>query len=281
MKLKLSLLALLFTVLLTRSLAEPVRLLSSPVLGQALIGMLPALRDADIELKIYSEASSATAIHSLRDARVEVVITVRPLTAAERAVDPSKLLKEYPIGLHAVAVMVSPDVWAAGVRSLNKQQLRGIYEQEITNWKEVGGPDLPIKFYSYDKGKGIWEQFATWIYGDLRKAPLPKTDIVVNGMDARNTLAFTKGGMALAAPVWANGKDAFALAIEDEEGRSVEPTTTTLSSRRYPLVRELFAIFSDRPVGARKRFLEYLLSPDGQEVLRKNDLIPVADLTGE
>ena len=194
---------------------------------------------------------------------------------------PSKLLKEYPIGVHAVAVLVSPDVWASGVRSLSKEQLRGIYQQEIKNWKEVGGEDLPIKFYSYEKGRGVWEQFATWVYGDLRKAPLSKDEPLANGSDARDTLAFTKGAMALASPIWANGKDAFALAIEEEKGTPIEPSAAMLSNRRYPMVRELFAIFGDKPVGANRRFLDYLLSPEGQDILRKNDLTPIADLSEE
>jgi phosphate transport system substrate-binding protein len=281
MKSKLALAVLAFVSLVSGSLAEPVRILSSPVLGQALISMLPALRELNIELKVYQEISSGIAIDALRTDRAEVIITVRPLTGEDRAVVPSKLLQEYPLGLHAVAVVVSPDVWAAGVRSLTKAQLRGIYQLDIKNWKEVGGPDLPITFYSYDKGKGVWEQFATWIYGDLRKAPLPKSEILVNGMDVRNTLAFNKGVIALAAPVWADGKDAFALALEDEKGTPVEPTLPMLSNRRYPMVRQLFVIFGDKPVGPRKRFLEYLLSPAGQDILRKNDLIPTTDLTEE
>jgi phosphate transport system substrate-binding protein len=243
--------------------------------------MVPDLLEREIELKIYQEASSGIAIDALREDRAEVIITVRGLTGADRAVAPDKMLQEYPLGLHAVAMIVSPDVWAAGVHSLTKEQLRGIYELEIKNWKEVGGADVPIKFYSHDKGKGVWEQFATWIYGDLRKAPLPKSDILVNGMDVRNTLAFTKGAISLASPNWANGKDAFALAIEDAQGKPVEPNITTLSNRRYPMVRPLFVIFASKPVGSRKRFLEYLLSPKGQDILRKNDLIPTTDLAEE
>lgn len=281
MKLKLALFALAFASLAARSPAEPLRIHASPVLGQALISMLPALRQLDIELKIYSEASSAATIEAIRDDRADVVITVRPLSAEDRAVVPSKLLKEYQIGVHAVAVLVSPDVWASGVRKLTKEQLRGIYQLDIKNWKELGGEDLPIKFYSYDKGKGVWEQFATWVYGDLRKAPLPKSDIVVNGMDARNTLAFTKGGISLASPIWADGKDAFAVAIVDADGKPIEAANATFSSKTYPMMRQLFAIFGDRPVGVRKRFLEYLLSPAGQEILRKNDVTPIDDLAAE
>lgn len=282
MKLKLALFALAFACLVSQlSAADRVRIQASPVLGQALISMLPALSQQGIELRIYKEDSSPAMIEAIRDDRADVVISVRGLKAEDRAMAPAKLLKEYPIGIHAVAVLVSPDVWASGVRALSKEKLRGIYLHEITNWKAVGGEDLPIKFYSYEKGKGVWEQFAVWLFGEMRKAPLSKDEPLVNGRDARDVLAFNKGCIALASPIWANRKDAFAIAIEDEKGTPVEPSVPMLSNRRYPMVRELFAIFDNRPVGARKRFLDYLLSPEGQDILRKNDLTPVADLAEE
>jgi phosphate transport system substrate-binding protein len=281
MKSQLALFALALATLMSPSSAEPLRVNASPVVGQALISMTSPLKAFNVDLKPTREDSSPAAIETLIAGRADVVITVRGLKAEERAMAPGKQLKEYPIGLHAVALLVSPDVWASGVRSMSKEKLRGIYQKEITNWKEVGGADLPITFYSYIKGKGVWEQFAVWLYGELRKAPLSKEEPLATGSDARDTLAFAKGAMAIASPVWANGKDAYAIAIEDEKGTPIEPSIPMLSSRRYPMARPVFAIFGDKPVGVRARFLEYLLSPEGQEILKKNDLTPIADLTAE
>lgn len=281
MKLKFVIRVFAFAALILPAFAEPVRLHASPVLGQALISMLPALRELNIDLKVYNEASSSASINALANDQTDVVVTVRALSGEDRAAAPDKLFKEYPIGLHAIAVIVSPDVWEAGVRALSKEQLRGIYQREITNWKELGGADQAIKFYTYERGRGVWEQFANWVYGDLRKAPLPNFEMVVNGEDARNTVSFNRGAIALAAPRWADTKGAFALAIRDEKGEPVALSHETLASRRYPIARMLYVIFSDKPTGSRRRFLDYVLSPAGQEILRKNDLTPLVDLANE
>ncbi len=54
----------------------------------------------------------------------------------------------------------SPDVWNGGVKSLSAQQVRDIYEKKITNWSDVGGPELLITFYNKEPGRGTWEVIA-------------------------------------------------------------------------------------------------------------------------
>ena len=41
------------------------------------------------------------------------------------------------------------------VRSLSTQQLKGVLLGEITNWRELGGRDLPIRLVMVDAGAGI------------------------------------------------------------------------------------------------------------------------------
>jgi phosphate transport system substrate-binding protein len=41
------------------------------------------------------------------------------------------------------------------VRSINTQQLKAVLVGEITNWRELGGPDLPIRLVMVDAGAGI------------------------------------------------------------------------------------------------------------------------------
>jgi phosphate transport system substrate-binding protein len=50
-------------------------------------------------------------------------------------------LTENPIASERVWVMVNP---SNPVRSLSRSNLEGIYRGRITNWRELGGPDLPI-----------------------------------------------------------------------------------------------------------------------------------------
>lgn len=54
-------------------------------------------------------------------------------------------LKEIPVALDGIAVAVHPDLNISGI---TVGQLKEIYTGKITNWSQVGGPNLPIVPYS-------------------------------------------------------------------------------------------------------------------------------------
>ena len=237
--------------------------------------VIPALRTAGVDAAIKGEASSANAIQLVAEGQAEAAFTIRPMSGEDRAIAPDKPFLEVQIAIQATAVLVSRDVWESGVRALTKEQLRQIYESEITNWKQLGGGDRAIKFFNYLQGQGVWEQFAQWVYGEIRRAPLGKFEIVVTGEDARNSVEFNGGSMTIAAPRWSDGKEVFALALSNSSEPPMAPSRTALNARTYPLARPVYVIFQDKPTGARRRLLDFLLSEKCQELLRKNGFEPV------
>lgn len=52
---------------------------------------------------------------------------------------------EVTVAFDALAVVVNP---ANPVSKLTREQLEAIFRGKITNWKEVGGPDMRIVVYS-------------------------------------------------------------------------------------------------------------------------------------
>jgi phosphate transport system substrate-binding protein len=255
--------------------AETLRIYTSPSVGQVFASILPAMRAAGVEAAINGETSSANAIQLLVDSQADAVVTIRPMTGEDRAVAPEKPFSEIKIATQATVVMVSRDVWEGGVRTLNKEQVRQIYEREVLNWKQVGGPDRPIRFFNHEHGLGVWEQFVQWIYGEIRRAPLGKFDLVVSGEDARNAVEFTGGSMSIAPPRWADGKEVFALSLQSDAGQPIDPSLPHLLDRTYPLARPVMVIFSDKPTGMRQRLVDFLLTPKCQELLLKGGLIPL------
>lgn len=268
--------ALFYTGAITAASGEEqLRLYTSPAVGQVLAVVIPALRAAGVDAAIKGEASSANAIQLVAEGQADAAFTIRPMSGEDRAIAPDKSFLEVQIAIQATAVLVSRDVWESGVRALTREQLRQIYESEITNWKQVGGGDRAIKFFNYLQGQGVWEQFAQWVYGEIRRAPLGKFEIVVTGEDARNSVEFNGGSITIAAPRWSDGKEVFALALSNPSGSPMAPSRTTLTDRTYPLARPVFVIFQDKPTGARRRLLDFLLSEKCQELLRKNGFEPV------
>ncbi len=260
--------------------ADSLRLYTSPALGLPLAAVMPVMRAEGIDATIRGEASSSAAIQILADGQADAVFTIRPLSGEDRSLAPEKLFTEIQIAIQATAVLVSRDVWESGVRAVTKEQLRRIYEREITNWKQLGGEDRAIKFYNYERGQGIWEQLVQWIYGEIRRAPLGNFEIVVSGEDARNTVEFNGGSISIAPPRWIDRKEVFALALRDGDS-AVEPTRPHLIDRSYPLARPVFAVFSDKPTGGRQRMVDFLLSEKCQQVLDRTGLVPMTELAAK
>jgi phosphate transport system substrate-binding protein len=52
-----------------------------------------------------------------------------------------------------------------GVRSISTQQLKSVLLGDVTNWKDLGGRDLPIRLVMVDAGAGIPLTIATQLLG--------------------------------------------------------------------------------------------------------------------
>jgi len=259
--------------------AATLRLHGSSVVAQAMASAGPALKtELGIEVKIYPEGGSSAAIQALGTGSADIAMTTRPLSGEDRSAFPAKRFNETLIGVQAVTLIVGAELWDAGVRSLTAEQAQTIYERRAENWKELGGPDLKLKFFNPTRGQGVWELFATWAYGDIRKTPLPKKlDLVSSGREARNSVQFATGSLSVATTRWVDGKTVFALAVPDAAGAPVEPTVENIRSQRYPMTRPLYLVLGDRPVGPVKKVIDFMLSPRGQQAVAKAEHVPIGE----
>ncbi len=90
---------------------------------------------------------SSSGIRMLLDGKLDFAQSSRPLTEEEYALAKQKgfTLEQRQVGIDGVAVVVNPSL---NVPGLTVEQLQQIYLGQITNWKQVGGPDLPITPFS-------------------------------------------------------------------------------------------------------------------------------------
>jgi phosphate transport system substrate-binding protein len=216
---------------------------------------------------INTHLTSVDDLDDLSAGTADLAFITKPLTGSDRARYPEMELVVVPVGMEVVALGVSDDLWDAGIRTIKAETMRDIYEQKIKNWKELGGPDEKITLFSFEEGSGVWEIFATWLYGDARKAPLPKVDNVANSQDARDALEFTPGAIA---PIGASMVDndrchALALDIADKE---IGPTAEQVASGAYPMVRPMLAVCNGRPTLNIRVVTEFLTGDEGQRLVK-------------
>ncbi|HWB05961.1 MAG TPA: phosphate ABC transporter substrate-binding protein [Verrucomicrobiales bacterium] len=230
-----------------------------------------------MEIQVDTQGGSSGGISMLGEGLVQIGMISKHVSEADRAKFLACKYKEIQIGADAVAMIVSKDVWDGGVKSLTKEQLAGIYEGKIKNWKDVGGPNRRIAFFNKEPGRGTWEVFVHWIYGDPKKAPAVSFPEVGGNEETRNKVASTKGALSQLSSSWADNQKVFALSLK-VEGKDIAPATENIATGKYPMSRPLFILTNGEPAGDAKTMVDFMLSDRGQELVKKHGYLALAQL---
>ena len=237
--------------------------------------------DKKLNIQIDTQGGSSGGISELGENLVQIGMISKPLTDEDRAKYPKCDYQVHEVGADAVALIVSKDVWDGGVHAITKQQARDIYESKVKNWKQLGGPDQRIAFFNKEPGRGTWEVFANWAYGNHKNAPEVSFPEVGGNEETRTKVSSTRGGLSQLSSSWADGKTVFALALKDDAGQAVEPTSANVANHTYAMSRPLSLLTNGEPSGDVKTFVDYMLSDKGQALMTKSGYLTLKDLHGE
>ena len=161
-----------------------------------------------------------------------------------------------------IAVVLSP---ANKVTALTTEQIRGIFNGTLSNWKDVGGADQPIRVVSREAGSGTRSSFEQII----KNIKLTKNAII---QDSNGTIRETVANDANTIGYLSHGllnDKVKAVAVD-----GAECSTATILAGKYALVRPVFLLTRGPAAGASARFIAYVLSPAGQQIITSNGLLP-------
>jgi len=236
------------------------------------------LREKGISIQIDTQGGSSGGISMLGEGRVDIGMSSKKLKQADRDKFPECNYHEVKIGEDAVAMIVSKDVWEGGVKSISKEEMKAVYEGKIKNWKELGGGDQKIVFFNKEPGRGTWEVFAKWAYGSGKDAPQVSFPEVGGNEETRNKVSSTRGALSQLSASWADGESVFALGLEKEDGTVVNPTKENIASHEYSMSRPLYLLTNGEPTGLAKQYIDFILSEEGQKIVRKHDYLSISEL---
>lgn len=156
------------------------------------------------------------------------------------------------------------------VSELTLAQIKDVYTGKTTNWKQVGGPDSKIVLYGRENSSGTYVFFREKALKNADYSAsmqsLPGTSAVVNAV-SKDPSGIGYGGAAYARGV----KE---VAIKTDKGAFL-PTAEHVKSGHYPLSRNLFWYLRGKPSGEIKKLVEWVLSPEGQEIVTKVGYFPI------
>lgn len=214
------------------------------------------------------------AYDNLFDGNVDLIFAAAPSEAQMKTAKQRGLeLKLTPVGKEAFVFFVNKK---NPVSSLTLDEIKGIYSGDITNWNEVGGKNDSIRAFQRPADSGSQSALER-LMGEVPIMQAPEEN-VAEGM----------GGIIREVSKYRNYKNAIGYTfryystemVGDDEIKllainGVKPEKETIRSDEYPIANEWYAVTAGTENSNTEKFIEWILSPQGQQLVEQVGYVPV------
>lgn len=215
---------------------------------------------------------SGTGIASLINNTCEIAACSRKIEdkelklAKDNGINP----KEIMVALDGIVVAVN---LSNPIEKLTIAQVADIFSGKITNWKEIGGNDGPIVVLSREVNSGTHVYFKEHVLnkGEYTKnALLLPSSQAVSDEISQNINAIGYYGIGYI------NKNQKTIAIDsDNTGNFIVPTIENVKKGKYGISRPLLMYTNGEPTGKIKRFVDFILSEQGQKIVEEQNFVSI------
>jgi phosphate transport system substrate-binding protein len=240
---------------------ETLLIAGSSTMQSYLDPVVKAFVAANPSVSIVSEGGGSTpALVALNHGAIDVAGITRTVTAKEDDV----YLRDYLVARDGVAIVVNP---ANSVDNLSKDQLTGIFEGTIKSWKAVGGSHQVITVVVRESKSNVRRSVEDLLLGgDEIPVGFKTASSATEMLEAVRSTPTGIGFLTLRTM----GPGVKALRVDE-----VEMSRTTMLSGRYPLARSFYLVMHMKVSPLAERFVDFVLSKDGQDLLASRGLLEV------
>ncbi len=241
----------------------------STTVGPIVDAFTEAFKDINPELQItVNKTGSGNGAAALVDSRCDIAMMSRFMKTKEfsQAVNNNVMPVAHVVAMDGVCVVVHP---SNPVTELTSKQVADIYKGSVTNWSQLGGPDMPIIAISRDSASGTFETFSKFVMDE--KPMGSAVEYVSTNPQAFSRVKTTQGAIAYV------GFGFLQPGVKALKIDNVMPTRETIVSGRYPVARPLFLFTDGYPeLGSNLHaFCSFYLTEKGQEIVEAKGFVPV------
>ena len=201
---------------------------------------------------------SSAGIQACKSGACQVGMSSRDLKGDE------KDLVEIVVARDGLAVIVHP---SNPVRGAKLAEVKQIFSGDLRNWKFLGGPDRSITVVTREEGSGTRGAFQELVMGKTR---------IFRG-------AITEDSNGTVREIIAHDPYSIgfiSLGLVNEQVRSLDldgaaANDENILNGRYKLVRPFLFVSLGEPAGLAKEFVDFVLSAEGQALVKKEGLLPI------
>ncbi|KIO61408.1 hypothetical protein B4064_2942 [Caldibacillus thermoamylovorans] len=214
----------------------------------------------NVNIEINQIGSSAGITNAVNGVS-EIGMSSRDLKEEEKA-----SLQETVIAYDGIVVVTHP---SNHVKNLTLAQVKDIFTGKITNWKEVGGDDLEIVVVSREDGSGSRDAFQEIV--GYSSGELVRNSIIASGNgNIKTTVATNKHAVGFISFEYIDES------INTVSINGVEATAENVLRQKYSLSRPFLFVHKEENLSDEgKKFIDFILSSEGQKIVRETGAIPV------
>ena len=188
-----------------------------------------------------------------------------------------------PVGIafavDGLSVIVNPK---NSLKSLTMDQIGQIYRGEVTNWKQLGGPDGPITLYGRQPNSGTFVFFREGVVKGDYSNKMNQMNGNAQILEAVKKDAGGIGYVGIGYVVDDAGKVVPGINVlevaKDSRSKPTSPLQLeNIMSGAYPITRPLYQYFDKNNQAKVEGFIKYELSPEGMAIIKKDGFYPLTD----
>lgn len=168
------------------------------------------------------------------------------------------------IAKDAIVMIVNP---SNPINDLSKEDLKDIYTRKKTSWKDFDGKDESITIVSREEGSGTRKTIKTKL---LNNESMSSDALIQSSTGSLiQTVSTNPNAIGFVSLAEIRDNNVKILTIDN-----VKANKESVNDGSYPLQRS-FLFLTKNPEEKTSKFIDWILSPEGQKIVEENGLIPV------
>lgn len=213
---------------------------------------------------------SSTGFKGLSNYAIQFALSSRKVRSTEKEEIENKYdhLLEKVIAFDALSIVTHP---SNPVKKLSLKTLAKIFKGDISNWKQLGGDDLPIIIVTRSEKSGSYSFFKSQV---MISSSITENCFVVNSNSSVvQKVSQNKGAIGYCGLAYIDEiVQPISICTSNEE--YVYPSFRNALLKKYPLSRPLYLYYRDSEKTIVQRFVKFALSERGQQIIAHKGYIP-------
>jgi phosphate transport system substrate-binding protein len=222
-------------------------------------------KSSDPELELGKGLGTGERFRALAEGKIQIAL-------ASHGIEPTEVqkgnLKVIQIAKGAIVFAVN----SAAISNITEEQVCGVYSGKITDWQALGASQSPIVVMTRPPTEVDSEVIREKIgcFNNLKVSQ--NAQVMARGGDMAKGLAETTNAIGMTSMTVVEQSKGKVKALMLNE---VAPSAENVKSGRYFLTRDFYFVVKGEPTPSLMKFLDFVLSPEGDRVVTANGAIPM------